>query len=57
MSDVIKNMLDNIIDDNQADAQENFADAVSAKITDALNARKIDMAKQMGADHGEVQTD
>lgn len=57
MSDVIKNMLDNIIDDKQAEAQENFADAISAKITDALDARKIDIAKQMGANHGEVQTD
>ena len=56
--DNIRNMLDNIIDDNQAEAQENFADAISAKITDALDARKIDIAKQMGAnDNGEVQAD
>jgi hypothetical protein len=57
MSEVIRNMLDNIIDDKQAEAQENFADAMSAKITDALDARKVEVAKQMGAKDVEVQAD
>jgi hypothetical protein len=57
MSEVIKNMLDNIIDDKQADAQENFNDLLSQKVTDALDARKQEIAKQMGASNGEVQAD
>lgn len=57
MSELIKSMLDNIINDNQADAQENFNDAVALKVTDALDARKVELAQQMGADHGEVQAD
>jgi hypothetical protein len=57
MSELIKSMLDNIIDDKQAEAQENFNDAVALKITDALDARKVDLAQQMGANHGEVQAD
>lgn len=57
MSDLIKSMLDNIINDNQADAQENFNDAVALKVTDALDARKVDIAQQMGANNGEVQAD
>jgi hypothetical protein len=57
MSEVIKNMLDNIIDDKQADAQENFTDLLSQKVTDALDARKVEIAKQMGAGNGEVQAD
>ena len=57
MSDLIRSMLDNIIDDKQAEAQENFADAISAKVTDALDARKVEIAQQMGAKDGEVQAD
>lgn len=57
MSELIKTMLDNIINDNQAEAQENFNDAVALKVTDALDARKVEVAQNMGANHGEVQTD
>ena len=57
MSELIKTMLDNIINDNQAEAQENFNDAVALKVTDALDARKVEVAQNMGADNGEVQTD
>jgi hypothetical protein len=56
MSELIKTMLDNIINDNQAEAQENFNDAVALKVTDALDAHKVEIAQNMGADHGEVQT-
>lgn len=55
MSELVKNMLDNIIDDNSAAAQENFTDAIAQKVTDALDARKQGIAQQMGAAHGEVQ--
>jgi hypothetical protein len=55
MSDLIRNMLDNIIDDKQGEAQSDFNDAVSAKITDALEQRKEALARQLGADRGNVQ--
>ena len=57
MSDLIRNMLDNIIDDKQGEAQTNFTDAVAVKITDALEQRKQELAQQLGADRAEVQAD
>jgi Holliday junction resolvasome RuvABC endonuclease subunit len=57
MSDLIRNMLDNIIDDKQGEAQSDFNDAVAVKITDALEQRKQELAQQLGADRGEVQAD
>ena len=57
MSDLIRNMLDNIIDDKQGEAQTDFNDAVAVKITDALEQRKQELAQQLGANRGEVQTD
>ena len=49
MSDLVRNMLDDIINDNQAAAQEKFNDALAMKITDALDQRKIEIAQSMGA--------
>lgn len=49
MSEIIRNLVDNIINDNQAAAQENFNDALATKITDALDQRKIEIAQSMGA--------
>jgi hypothetical protein len=57
MSELIKQMLDNLVDGNQAEAQENFNDAISVKISDMLDARKIQVAQQLGADNGNIQTD
>jgi hypothetical protein len=57
MSQIIHDLLDNLIDGNSAAAQENFEDAMSVKITDALDARKLQVAQQMGANHAEVQAD
>jgi hypothetical protein len=57
MSELIRNMLDNIIDDKQGEAQADFNDAVAVKITDALEQRKQELAQQLGADRGEVQAD
>jgi hypothetical protein len=55
MSELVKQMLDNVIDDNHAEAQDNFNAALSQKITDALDQRKIEIAQSLGADDGEVQ--
>ena len=57
MSDLIRNMLDNIIDDKQGEAQGNFNDAIAAKVTDALDQRKDALARQLGANSAEVQAD
>lgn len=56
MSELVKAMLDNIIDDNHAEAQDNFNAALSLKVNDALDQRKIDIAQALGANDGEVQT-
>ena len=57
MSELVKNMLDNIIDDKQGEAQQNFNDAMALKITDALDQHKQNLARQMGASNAEVQAD
>lgn len=55
MSELVRQMLDNVIDDNQAEAQDNFNAVLAQKVTDALDARKIEIAQSLGADNGEVQ--
>ena len=57
MSELIKQMLDNLIDGNQAAAQEDFNDLMSDKVSGALDARKLEVAQTMGADNAEVQAD
>jgi len=55
MSDLVKDMLDDVIMDNNADAETNFRDVMAAKMTDALDQRKIEIAQSMGANNAEVQ--
>jgi hypothetical protein len=50
-------LVDNILQDNNAEAMQNFADIMGAKVTDALDARKVEIAQNLGADHGQVQAD
>ena len=57
MSELVRQMLDNIIDDKQAEAQENFKDLLAQKATDALDMRKIQIAQEMGANNNEIQAD
>ena len=57
MSELARELVDNILSDKNADAEQNFSDLMAAKITDALDARKIEVAQQMGANNAEVQTD
>ena len=54
MSELVRNMLDNLLDDNQAAAQDNFNDAIALKVTDVLDQRKTAIAKSMGANNVEV---
>lgn len=55
MNDLIKQMLDNIEADNHAEAQEDFNSLISAKLTDALDQRKQEIAQQLGARDADVQ--
>jgi len=48
MNELIKQMLDNIESDNHAAAQEDFNSLISIKITDALDQRKQQIAKNLG---------
>ena len=50
-------LVDNILQDNNAEAMQNFVDIMGAKVTDALDARKVEIAQNLGADHGQVQAD
>lgn len=55
--EIISNMLDNIISDEQARAREDFDAAISIKLTDVLDQRKAELARQLGARDAEVQAD
>ena len=55
MSELAADLIDNILLDKNAEAQTNFSDLMAAKITDVLDARKVDIAQQMGANNAEVQ--
>ena len=56
-SELIRDMLDNIHTDSNADAQQNFTDLISMKLTDALDQRKMEIAQQLGAFNVSVQAD
>ena len=47
-SSVIQHMVDNILMGNNADAMQSFDDAMAAKITDAIDAKKIEIASTLG---------
>lgn len=57
MTSAIKDMLDNLINNNQAEAQDIFNDIMSAKVTDVLDQKKIEVAQQLGANDAEIQAD
>ena len=45
--EVINKMIDDIIDGNNTDAKDGFESALSNKLTDALDARKIELAQSV----------
>ena len=57
MSELAQELVDNILLDKNSDAQQNFQDLMATKVTDALDARKLEVAQQMGANDAEVQAD
>ena len=56
-SELIRDMLDNIHTDNNAEAQQNFTDLISMRLTDALDQRKMEIEQQLGARNASVQAD
>jgi len=47
-STVIQSMIDNIINNKQADALQNFQTAMADKISDALDVKKVEIASSIG---------
>ena len=45
--EIINKMIDDIIDGNNTDAKDGFETALSNKLTDALDARKIELAQSI----------
>jgi len=45
--DIINKMIDDIIDGNNTDAKDGFESALSNKLTDVLDARKIELAQSI----------
>ena len=46
-TEIINKMIDDIIDGNNTDAKDGFESALSTKLTDAIDARKIDIAQSL----------
>lgn len=47
-SAVIQNMIDNIINNKQADALQDFNTAMADKISGALDVKKVEIASSIG---------
>ena len=48
-------MIDDIIDGNNTDAKDGFESALSSKLTDALDARKVEIAQSLYNQEVEVE--
>ena len=46
-TEIINKMIDDIIDGNNTDAKDGFESALSSKLTDALDAKKIEIAQSL----------
>jgi len=55
-STVIQSMVDSIINNQQSDAVEKFNEIIASKVSDALEARKQEVATSIGTEkeHEEV---
>ena len=54
-STVIHHMVDSIINNQQNDALATFNEIMSNKITDALDAKKIEIASNIGREQGQEE--
>ncbi|NBU97827.1 MAG: hypothetical protein EBS19_06385 [Spirochaetia bacterium] len=46
-SELIHNMIDNILDNKNSEAQETFKSLLSQKLNDALEAKKVEVAQSI----------
>ncbi len=46
-SELIHNMIDNILDNKNTEAQETFKSLLSQKLNDALEAKKVEVAQSI----------
>jgi hypothetical protein len=56
-TEIINKMIDDIIDGNNTDAKNGFESALSTKLTDAIDARKIEIAQSLYNQEVEVEED
>jgi hypothetical protein len=56
-TEIINKMIDDIIDGNNTDAKDGFESALSTKLTDAIDARKIEIAQSLYNQEVEVEED
>jgi len=54
-SSVIHHMVDSIINNQQTDAMEKFNEIMATKITDALDAKKMELASNIGKEQGQKE--
>jgi|688.fasta_scaffold64659_2 hypothetical protein len=54
-SSVIHHMVDSIINNQQTDAMEKFNEIMATKITDALDAKKMELASNIGKEQGQEE--
>ena len=54
-SSVIHHMVDSIINNQQTDAMEKFNEIMATKITDALDAKKMELASNIGREQGQEE--
>lgn len=45
----LKNMIDQLLDNNNLDAAEAFQSVISAKVASALEDKKLEIAQSLGA--------
>ena len=44
----IRSMVDNLLNNQEAEAMNNFDTAISVKLTDALDAKRVEIASSLG---------
>ena len=54
-SSVIHHMVDSIINNQQTDAMEKFNEIMASKVTDALDAKKMELASNIGKEQGQEE--
>jgi hypothetical protein len=54
-STVIHHMVDSIINNQQTDAMEKFNEIMATKVTDALDAKKMELASNIGREQGQEE--